>query len=215
MPEFFVPRSLQEIEQFQQERLNCSQYPIVLKPRVGSGATGVYVCRNHKQLLGAYLLNDDRSIILEKYIEGRERTTDVYCDRSGAYVASCSRRRLSVNDGEICSGSIDANPALTKLARTLSEALPMRGPFNFQTIEDASGEIYLLEINSRLSGGSTFSIAAGWDLPGFILDEFCGKPLVSQKLRNRLQMVRYMNSYYWDGQCFLRIIQPSESGILF
>jgi carbamoyl-phosphate synthase large subunit len=167
---------------------------------VGSGSSAVHLCRNQKQLLGAYLLNDDKSIILEKYISGQESTTDVYCDRSGAYVASCSRKRLSVNDGEIFAGSIDENRALTELARTLSGALPMRGPFNFQTIEEPSGEIYLIEINTRLSGGSTFSIAAGWDLPGFILDEFSGQPIVSQGLRNRLQMVRYTTSFYWEEQ---------------
>jgi carbamoyl-phosphate synthase large subunit len=47
---------------------------------------------------------------------------------------------------------------------SLLESLPLKGPVVLQVIRDVEGHAHIIELNARIGGASTASIAAGLDI---------------------------------------------------
>ena len=72
---------------------------------------------------------------------------------------------------------------------------------NAQCRRPANGKVYIFEINLRFGGGVPLSIAAGANLPRYVLEETLGLP-VSAKLgqfKPNLLMLRYDQAVFVDA----------------
>ncbi len=99
----------------------------------------------------------EREMMLMVYLPGIERSVDVLAQRGRMVCAVARVKRGSHQVLETSGPSID-------IAAELTARYQLDGLFNLQT-KEWEGQPYLLEINSRMSGGLIYSCQAGVPLP--------------------------------------------------
>lgn len=170
------------------------RFPLIAKPRYGSASKGISVLRNTtdfrkiKTAGGEYLL--------QEYIaHSREYTVDCYVTQSGDIICAVPRQRLEVTGGEVSRTVTVRSQLIESTARMVLRRLGLKGAITIQFIEDTdTGRLYLMEINPRLGGGAVCAVAAGADLPRYILSEYAGLPLTPcDDWRGGTEIARYFS----------------------
>lgn len=104
-------------------------------------------------------------IVIQERIDGVEYGLDVVCDLEGRYAGVLARRKIAMRSGETDRAvSVDAAP-FESIARGIAEAIPHPGTIDVDVFVDASGDIYVIDINPRFGGGYPFSHVAGARVP--------------------------------------------------
>lgn len=172
-------------------------YPALVKPRNGSSSVGVAVVDDVRQFEAA---TRDGDFVVQSIAPGQEYTLDVLTDRSGVCVCAVPRRRIEVRAGEVSKGVTSRAEELISLARKMCDRLPGAfGPLNIQMfLDDATGEINVIEINPRFGGGFPLSWQAGAKYPQWLIEEILGRPSSadSESWQEGLVMLR------WDQAVF-------------
>ena len=181
-------------------------YPCFVKPVQGSAGVGGARIANDKELR-AHVATFGELLIVQEYVPGREFTMDVYRTRDGQVPCVVPRQRLQVRSGEVEHAITVNDETLIQLTVRLSQFLgDLWGVFCCQCRRDDDGRVRFFEINPRFGGGVPLSIAAGADLPFYLLEELLGRP-VSAKLgqfADHLLMLRY------DEAVFTRATDPDD-----
>ncbi len=99
----------------------------------------------------------DRDMMLMAYLPGVERSVDVLAHRGRI---ACAVARVKVGSHQV----LETDGVSVDIAARLTERYGLDGMFNVQTRE-WDGIPYLLEINSRMSGGLLYSCQSGVALP--------------------------------------------------
>lgn len=156
-------------------------FPLVLKPRWGSGSIGINYADDLEELKLVYKLtklqivkdhkNDDldHGIIIQEKLEGIEYGLDILNDFNGNYVGTFGREKLNMRSGE------------TDIARSVvDEELDSIGSqlgINFKHIGNLDCDVfkyqnkfYVLELNPRFGGGYPFSHEAGINTAAIYID---------------------------------------------
>jgi carbamoyl-phosphate synthase large subunit len=181
-------------------------YPCFAKPVRGSAGVGSSVIRDELEL-NAHVETYGRKIIVQEYLPGREFTIDVYRDRAGEVRCVVPRQRLLVRSGEVEKGITVRSEELTSLTLRLAAALEgLWGVFCCQCRWTEGTEPHFFEINPRFGGGAPLSIAAGADLPKYLLEEVTGREVSGElgSFTENLLMLRY------DEQVFVHADDPRE-----
>jgi carbamoyl-phosphate synthase large subunit len=168
-------------------------YPCFAKPVSGSASIGAKVLRTEQQLR-AHVETHGDELVVQEYVAGREYTTDVYRSRDGVVRCVVPRQRLTVRAGEVEKGVTVKDGELMAGARRIGESLEgIWGAFCCQCRRGDGGAARFFEINPRFGGGAPLSIAAGADLPLYLLEEVLGRPISARfgEFTDRLLMVRY------------------------
>lgn len=168
--------------------------PAVAKPAHGRGGRGVRVVDSEAELAG--LLGRDDTVV-QRHIEGMEYTVDVLVDNDGGWLFGVARQRL-VARGVSTLGRIHMDEAVLTAARAFVAAIPFRGPINLQCIREvATGRVFVIEINPRLSGSVIFTVLGGFDVLDSAVELACGGyPQVPAAIRDGLTISRY-----WSECC--------------
>jgi len=150
----------------------------IVKPRDGMGSQGVFIAKDNKEL--EFFSSYVPSPIIQEFIEGKEYTIDVFCDRGGRVVSCVPRERLQVRAGEVSKAITRNHKKIIKQAVDICEKLGGLGPLTLQCIEDLKGDLYWIEINPRFGGGVPLSMEAGIDYGKMIREWKEGKAVSSQ-----------------------------------
>ncbi len=173
-------------------------YPCFVKPRYGSGGWGAARIDSPTQL-SAHVERFGRDLIVQEWMDGQEFTVDVYRQRSGRVACVVPRLRLAVRSGEVEKGVTVDDADIIEGARRLVESIDgLWGPVCCQCRRPVgrSGPGRFFEINPRLGGGCPLSIAAGADLPRYLLEEVVGRPVSGEGFRAGVLMLRYDRSVF-------------------
>jgi carbamoyl-phosphate synthase large subunit len=144
------------------------KFPVIVKPRFGSGSVGVFEIHTSEQLefFARYV---DQACVQEK-LSGDEFTFDVYVDGAGDVRCVIPRLRLETRAGEISKGITILDPELIDMARRVALTLPGAfGPLNMQAFRADTGDLSFIEVNPRFAGGYLLSHRAGADFPGALI----------------------------------------------
>lgn len=162
-------------------------FPLIAKPRCGSASRGLLIIDNEDALKA---ITNPGDYLIQEYIEGAEEyTVDCFIDCSGRICALSPRRRIATLGGEVVRTVTVDIPALTAASRKAIERLGLRGAVTLQYLH--SGDRFLLmEINPRLGGGVTASIAAGADITRMIAAESTGHPVPELSARPDVLTIR-------------------------
>ena len=182
-------------------------YPCFVKPVSGSAGIGSSVIRNEKQLR-AHVSTYGDLMIVQEYVPGQEYTVDVYRSRDGKVRCVVPRQRLLVRSGEVEKGITVKDPELIRTATALGEAMKnLWGVFCCQCRRSGNGPVRYFEINPRFGGGSPLAIAAGANLPLYLLQEVLGLPITAEigRFTDRLLMLRY------DEAVFIQVTDGLET----
>ncbi len=151
-------------------------FPAILKPATGSASKGIVIARNQHDI---EKIPDFNEYLVQEYIESnREYTVDCYVSRARETICCIPRIRLETAGGEATRTKTVKHPDLISISKQILSAPGYEGPITIQFIEDLDkGNIYVMEINPRLGGGVVASIAAGADIPLYIILEWMGRKI--------------------------------------
>ncbi|SIS03150.1 carboxylate--amine ligase [Natronorubrum thiooxidans] len=163
-------------------------YPVVVKPRRGSGGKGVSVCDSHEELVRVYrrTLRQHGPVILQEFIpNGGERGVYTMYDRSSTLSGITVQHRLRSRPpggGASTFRETISDPELVAISDRLLSSLGWQGVAMAEYRYDRrDGEPKLMEINPRLWGSLALSVFAGVDFP-YLLYRFATDEPLEQDL---------------------------------
>jgi len=177
-------------------------YPCFVKPIRGSAGIGAGIIRNERELQTHVATHGD-VLLVQEYIPGQEFTIDVYRDRQGRVRCVVPRQRLAVRTGEVAKGITVKDEALIAAATELSGLLgSIWGVFCCQCRRRKGDVPRFFEINPRFGGGAPLSIAAGADLPLYLLQEVLDLPITATvgDFTANLLMLRYDEAVFLSAE---------------
>lgn len=159
------------------------KFPIVLKPRWGSGSIGIefvddletmesvyrlLLMKVKKSILGKASVGDEFIMIQEK-IEGPEYGLDIMNDFEGNNVGVSVKLKLAMRAGETDKATTVDNAVIREIGARIGKQLKHVGNLDCDILE-RDGSYYVLELNPRFGGGFPFSYEAGVNLPKAIIE---------------------------------------------
>ena len=148
-------------------------FPVVIKPRQGSGSIGVQVVHDKAEL--AFFAPRTKSPCVQPHMALVEYTFDAWADDNGRIAGIVPRRRIETRAGEMNKGVTVMDKEIVDQAKTALATLSgLRGPLNIQAFRDGE-QMLFAEVNPRFGGGFVLSYQAGADFPGAIMLNHLGR----------------------------------------
>jgi carbamoyl-phosphate synthase large subunit len=134
------------------------QFPIFVKPDKGNGSKGAQII-NTQEELDFYNSKSICEIVTTEYLPGKEYTVDCFTSKGellfvGARTRESSTNGISDIGFEVTNQKI--NDLANKINNSFSGDYKLDGAWFFQLKKDLAGELKLLEIGPRISGGMAF-----------------------------------------------------------
>ena len=173
-------------------------YPCFVKPIRGSGGVATGVINNENELR-VHVATYGDLLLVQEFVPGQEFTIDVYRDRQGVVRCVVPRQRLAVRAGEVSKGITVKDQDLIDTSVKLAGLLgSIWGVFCAQCRRQEGGRPRFFEVNPRFGGGAPLSIAAGADLPLYLIQEVLGLPITARigDFTDHLLMLRYDDAVF-------------------
>ena len=170
-------------------------YPVLVRPSFVLGGRAMQIVANEEQLRHylrtAVEIDEDKPVLVDKYIEGREVEIDAICDGRDVFVPGIMElvERTGVHSGDSISVyppfsiSNKVKGIILQYAKKLGLGIGIIGLFNIQFIVDKDDNVYIIEVNPRSSRTVPFlSKATGYSLADIATEVILGKSLKEQGL---------------------------------
>ncbi len=146
-----------------QADLDALDYPVMVKPRRGSGARSIHLAHDRAQ---ARFFVDyiPEPVMVQRAMRGPELSIDCLGDLSGRCLNAIPRTMLESRGGESIKGAVIDDAELIELGRRVMEALRVRGPATIQVFRDPDLGLGITDVNTRFGGA--FPAPACAALPG-------------------------------------------------
>ena len=165
-------------------------FPLVLKPRWGSGSIGIEFVNNLEELDEVYAMllkkvkksilatasTGEEYILIQQKIEGQEYGMDVMNDLTGRNRGVSVKKKLAMRAGETDKAQTVDNAEIRAIGKKLGENLHHIGNLDVDVFEK-DGKYYVLELNPRFGGGFPFSYEAGVNFPKAIIEWLKGNDI--------------------------------------
>ena len=168
-------------------------YPVLVRPSFVLGGRAMQIVANEEQLKrylkSAVEIDEDKPVLVDKYIMGREVEVDAVCDGVDVFVPGIMElvERTGIHSGD----SISVYPSFSisdkvkgiilQYTKKLGLAIGIVGLFNIQFIVDADNNVYIIEVNPRSSRTVPFlSKSTGYSLADIATEVILGKSLKEQ-----------------------------------
>ena len=168
-------------------------YPVLVRPSFVLGGRAMQIVANEKQLVHylktAVEIDEDKPVLVDKYIEGREVEVDAICDGRDVFVPGIMElvERTGVHSGDSISVyppfsiSDKVKGIILQYAKKLGLGIGIIGLFNIQFIVDKQDNVFIIEVNPRSSRTVPFlSKATGYSLADIATEVILGKSLKEQ-----------------------------------
>ncbi len=193
--------------------LDAFHYPVMVKPRKGSGARSIHLAHSQEQ---ARFFVDyvDEPTMVQQAMGGPELSIDCLGDIDGRCLNAIPRTMLESRGGESIKGTVIEAPELVELGRTVMEALAVRGPATIQVFRDPELGVRITDVNTRFGGAfpaPALAALPGHSYPELIVRMAAGEhppPHVGEYRRNVT-----FTRYYWQLELDERM-QPTGKEIL-
>lgn len=152
-------------------------YPVIVKPRRGTGSKGLRLAAGADSLAACLPLVADPVIQEAVGDADSEYTCGVLRFDGRVENVICLRRRLRDGNTNVAWNTPDTPPAVAEAAARAADALDVWGPANVQLRLDATGRARVFEINLRFSGSTGMRTQFGVNEPEYALKRVLGLPL--------------------------------------
>jgi carbamoyl-phosphate synthase large subunit len=138
-------------------------YPVMVKPRRGSGARSIHLARDARE---ARFFVDyvEEPVMVQRAMVGPEISIDCLGDLDGRCLNAIPRTMLESRGGESIKGAAIADVEMVELGRRVVEALGVRGPATVQVFRDPEVGLGITDVNTRFGGAFPAPVYAA--LPG-------------------------------------------------
>ncbi len=168
-------------------------YPVLVRPSFVLGGRAMQIVADEEQLKHylktAVEIDEDRPVLVDKYIQGKEVEVDAICDGRDVFIPGIMElvERTGVHSGD----SISVYPAFSisdkvkgtilQYAKKLGLGIGIVGLYNIQFIVDKDENVFIIEVNPRSSRTVPFlSKSTGYSLADIATEVILGKSLKEQ-----------------------------------
>jgi len=168
-------------------------YPVLVRPSFVLGGRAMQIVANEAQLRHylktAVEIDEDKPVLVDKYLEGREVEVDAICDGINVFVPGIMElvERTGVHSGDSISVyppfsiSDKVKGTILQYAKKLGLGIGIVGLYNIQFIVDKDENVFIIEVNPRSSRTVPFlSKATGYSLADIATEVILGKSLKEQ-----------------------------------
>ena len=168
-------------------------YPVLVRPSFVLGGRAMQIVGNEEQLRQylktAVEIDEDKPVLVDKYIVGKEVEVDAICDGRDVFVPGIMElvERTGIHSGDSISVyppfsiSDKVKGIILQYAKKLGLGLGIVGLFNIQFIVDKEDKVYIIEVNPRSSRTVPFlSKSTGYSLADIATEVILGKSLKEQ-----------------------------------
>ncbi len=165
-------------------------YPVLVRPSFVLGGRAMQIVANEEQLRHylrtAVEIDEDKPVLVDKYIQGREVEIDAICDGINVFVPGIMElvERTGVHSGDSISVyppfsiSDKVKGTILQYAKKLGLGIGIVGLYNIQFIVDKDDNVFIIEVNPRSSRTVPFlSKATGYSLADIATEVILGKSL--------------------------------------
>jgi len=178
--------------------LESMRYPVMVKPRRGSGARSIHLAHDPEQarFFVSYVAEPT---MVQCAMGGPELSIDCLGDLEGRCLNAIPRTMLESRGGESIKGAVVRDEELIELGRTAMEALAVRGPATIQVFRDPELGVAITDVNTRFGGAfpaPTYAARPGRTYPELIVRLAAGEPVRPHvgDFREGRAFIRY----YWQ-----------------
>ncbi len=168
-------------------------YPVLVRPSFVLGGRAMQIVTTEEQLR-TYLktaveIDEDKPVLVDKYIQGKEVEIDAICDGRDVFVPGIMElvERTGVHSGDSISVyptfsiSNKVKGTILQYAKQLGLGIGIVGLYNIQFIVDENDNVFIIEVNPRSSRTVPFlSKATGYSLADIATEVIMGKSLKEQ-----------------------------------
>ncbi|MBQ9276770.1 MAG: ATP-grasp domain-containing protein, partial [Clostridia bacterium] len=168
-------------------------YPVIVRPSFVLGGRAMQIVADEEQLRHylktAVEIDEDKPVLVDKYIIGKEVEVDAICDGYDVFMPGIMElvERTGIHSGD----SISVYPSFSisdkvkgvnlQYAKMLGLGIGIRGLYNIQFIVDKNDKVYIIEVNPRSSRTVPFlSKSTGYGLADIATSVILGKTLKEQ-----------------------------------
>ncbi len=168
-------------------------YPVLVRPSFVLGGRAMQIVTNEEQLRHylktAVEIDEDKPVLVDKYISGKEVEVDAVCDGRNVFVAGIMEliERTGIHSGDSISvyPSFSLSPKvkgkILEYAKKLGLGIGIVGLYNIQFIVDKDENVFIIEVNPRSSRTVPFlSKSTGYSLADIATECILGKSLKEQ-----------------------------------
>ncbi|MCQ2534369.1 MAG: carbamoyl-phosphate synthase large subunit [Clostridia bacterium] len=168
-------------------------YPVLVRPSFVLGGRAMQIVSKEEDLRHylktAVELDEDKPVLVDKYIRGKEVEIDAICDGRDVFVPGIMElvERTGVHSGDSISVyppfsiSDKVKGTILTYAKKLGLGIGIVGLFNIQFIVDNDDNVYIIEVNPRSSRTVPFlSKATGYPLADIATKVMLGQTLKEQ-----------------------------------
>jgi carbamoyl-phosphate synthase large subunit len=154
-------------------------YPVMVKPRRGSGARAIYQARDAAQarFFAEYA---SEPVMVQRAMAGPELSIDCLGDLQGRCLNAIPRTMIESRGGESIKGTVVRDEQLIDLGARVMEALGVVGPATIQVFRDPELGLAITDVNTRFGGAfpaPVYAALPGRSYPELIVRMAAGEPV--------------------------------------
>jgi len=181
-----------------EDDLDAIEYPVMVKPRRGSGARSIHRAGDASQarFFTGYV---PEPTMVQRAMGGPELSIDCLGDLDGRCLNAIPRTMLESRGGESIKGQVIHDAELIELGQRTMEALGVCGPATIQVFRDPQIGLAITDVNTRFGGAfpaPVYAALPGQSYPELIVRLAAGEAIPPHVGDFRAGMT--FTRYYWQ-----------------